>query len=257
MAERKDFSRQGPMFLADNLGSGKPGAMRWLGDTGTANISVTQETEQRKENFSGQRGISVVLNQGNEVTIELNLRYDSAENLALGLHGKLSNKPAGTVTAETLPTVIAGDVVMLAYGAATNIVLTDSTPTTPVPLVAGTHYIVRDAAAGLIDIVSVTEITLPIKAAYSYGASKNLSVLTTKPPVKYFYMAGINTVDGSRDRFHLYKVQFEPLANLGLIDESLGEFTITGRCLIDTVNVLDPDLGGYGRIEQLEAEVTP
>lgn len=255
MAEHKDYSRQGPMFLADNLGNGKPGAMRWLGDTGTASIAVAAETEKRKENYSGKRGTAAVLDKGTEVTITITLRHDNAENLALALHGKLTSRIAGTVTAEAFPTVKASDVVMLEKGGASNIVLTDSTAVTPTALVAGTHYRVQDAKAGTVEILDIDTLTQPIKAAYSYGASKNLAVLTKKPPVKYFFMPGINTIDGSRDRIHLYKVQLDPLESLDLINESFGEFTIKGTCLIDPVNQPDEDLGGYGRIEQLDDEV--
>lgn len=253
MSTRKDYSRQGPMYLADNLGNGKPGPMRDLGDTGTATISVSTGKETRKESYSSKRHTAAVLHTGSEATISITLRYDQAENLALGWHGKLTSRVSGTVTAETIPTVVVGDIIMLEKGAATNIVLTDSTPTTPASLIAGTHYQVLDAVAGTIKILSLGSLVQPFKAAYSYGASKNLSMLTTKPPVKYFFMPGFNTVDGSRDRIHLYKVQFDPLESLELINESFGDFTITGTCLLDSTNILDPDLGGYGRIEQLDS----
>lgn len=250
---RKDYSRQGPMYFADNLGNGKPGVYRGVGDTGAATISIATSTETRKENYSGLRMTSAVLQTGTEVTGSITLRYDQAENLVLALHGTLSSRVAGTVTAETLPTVVVGDIIGLDKAGASNIALTDSTPTTPVTLVAGTHYRVLDAAAGTIEILSVGALVQPFKAAYSYGASKNLSMLTTKPPVKYFMMAGINTVDDSRDRIHLYKVQIHPLESLDLINESFGEFTITFTAMVDPVNVLDPNLGGYGRIEQIGA----
>lgn len=249
---RRDYSRQGPMYFADNV-NGKPGPLRFIGDTGTANISVSTSKETRKENYSSLRMTAAVLQTGTEVSISITLRYDQAENLALALHGKLTSRVAGTVTAETFPTVAVGDIIMLDKGGASNIVLTDSTPTTPATLVAGTHYRVVDAAAGTIEILSLGALVQPFKGAYSYGASKNLSMLTTKPPVKYFVMAGINTLDDSRDRIHLYRVQIDPLDSLELINESFGEFTITGTAMVDTTNVLDADLGGYGKIEQIGA----
>lgn len=249
---RKDFSRQGPFYLSPNSGNGKVGAARWIGDTGVVTVSISETKETRKENYSGFRGSSVVLKQGTEMTISLAIRYADAENLALALHGKLTTKQAGTVTGELFPTLKVGEYAILDQGGATNLVLTDSTPTTPIPLVEGTHYRMSSDKGGVIEILSVTGIVQPIKAAYSYAGARNLSVLTKRPPLQYLFMDSINTVDESRERIHFYKVQFDPIASMGLIDENLGELTLTGTCLVDGVNQLDDDLGPYGRVEQLD-----
>lgn len=251
---RKDFSRQGPFYLAKNT-NGKIGAARWVGDTGTVNVTVAETKEERKENYTGLRGTSVVLSQGTTVTVELNVRYADAENLALALHGKLSTKAAGTVTGEVFPTGAVGEYFVLDHGAATNLVLTDSTPVTPVTLTEGTHYRVNSAKGGLIELLSITGITQPIKAAYSYGGSRNLSILTKRPDPMYLFMDSINTVDQTRERIHFYKVQFDPIANMGLINENLGELTLTGTCYVDANNQLDDELGPYGRIEQIDEVV--
>lgn len=247
---RKDFSRQGALYLAENLGNGRMGVARWIGDTGTVSLSISEDQETRKENYTGQRGTSVVLRTGLEITIELNVRYADAENLALALHGKLTSKVAGTITAEAFPSgLVAGGFIALNHGGVSNLVLTDSAPTTPETLVEGTHYRLHSDKGGMIEILDVTSLTQPIQAAYSYAGAKNLSVLTQTPKAMYLLMDSINTVDGSRERLHLYKVQFSPVASMGLIDESLGELTLSGKCLVDGVNQLDDDLGAYGRIE--------
>lgn len=251
---RKDFSRQGAFYIGKNV-NGKMGAARWIGDTGTVSVSLSEDKESRKENYSGKRGTSVVLSRGTEMTIELNVRYADAANLALALHGKLTTKVAGTVTAETFPTGAVGEYFVLDHGGATDLVLTDSTPSTPVNLVEGTHYRLSSSHGGMIELLSITGIVQPIKAAYSYRGAKNLSILTKRPDPVYLFMDSINTVDESRERIHLYKIQFDPLANMGLINENLGELTITGTCYVDSVNQLDDDLGLYGRIEQIDEVV--
>ncbi|WP_121773863.1 phage tail tube protein [Acinetobacter bereziniae] len=248
---RKDFSRQGPFYLGAN-NNGKTGAMRWIGDTGNVSIAIAETKEERKENYTGLRGTSVVLSQGTTITVELNVRYGDAENLALAMHGKVTTKAAGTVTAEIFPTGEVGQYFVLDHAGVSDLVLTDSTPSTPVTLTEGTHYRIASNQGGMIELLSTTGITQPIKAAYSYAGARNLSILTKRPQPMYLIMDCINTVDGSRERLHLYKVQFDPIANMGLIDESLGEFTLTGTCYVDAVNQLDDDLGPYGRFEQLD-----
>ena len=248
---RKDFSRQGALYLAENLGNGRMGAARWIGDTGTVSISINEEEEKRKENYSGLRGTSVVVRTGLEITLEVNIRYADAENLALALHGKLSTKAAGTISAELFPNdLVAGNYIALKHGGVSNLVLTDSKVSTPTTLVEGQHYRLNSAQGGVIEMLDMASLTQPIQAAYSYTGAKNLSVLTKTPKPMYLFMDSINTVDGSRERIHLYKVQFKPVASMGLIDESLGELTLAAECLADGVNQLDPDLGAYGRIEQ-------
>ncbi|MFU8924898.1 hypothetical protein [Acinetobacter puyangensis] len=247
---RKDFSRQGALYLAENLGNGRMGTARWIGDTGAVTLSISEDQETRKENYTGQRGTSVVLRTGLEMTLELNVRYADAENLALALHGTTKTKAAGSVTAEAFPADLeAGSYVALDHGGVSNLVLTDLSGQN---LLEGTQYRLQSSYGGMIEILELNGVTQPINAAYSYAGSKNLSVLTKTPKPMYLLMDCINTVDESRERLHIYKVQFSPVASMGLIDEALGELTLSGKCLSDGVNQLDPDLGAYGRLEQID-----
>lgn len=256
MAEMKDFSFQGPIYLGDNV-NGVAQKLRWVGDQSSLNFAIDAQFEERKENYTGLRTTSVRLKQSVAVNPEMVLRYVTPENILLGVHGKLSKKAAGTATAEEFPlALVAGDLVLLKNGNVTNLVLTDSNTPTATPLVEGTHYSIESNVSGMVKILDVSTLTQPIKAAYSYGGSTNVSMMTAAtPPVKYLYMEAINTVDGRRARVHLYKVQFNPLASLPLTNENLADFTLNGTCLADANNRLDDDLGPFGRIEWLD-EVT-
>lgn len=259
MAEdMKDFSFQGPIYLADNV-NGKPQNLRWVGDQSSLNFAIDAQFEERKENYTGLRTTSVRLKQSIAVNPEMVLRYITPENILLGVHGKLSKRAAGTATAEILPNDLTTDaIILLDKGAISDLVLTDGTPTTPVTLIEGTHYVIESAASGLIKILDVSTLVQPLSAAYSFGGSTNVSMMTAAtPPVKYLYMEAINTVDGKRARVHLYKVQFNPLSSLPMTNENLADFSLSGTCLADANNRLDDDLGPFGRIEWLDDEVTP
>lgn len=257
MGQMQDFSFQGEIYLGEN-DNGKPRNLKWVGDQSSLNLAVEASFEERKENFSGDRATSVKLKQSSSVKPELTLRYMTPENILLGVHGKLNKVAAGTVTAEALPVnLVAGETILLDKGSVSNLVLTDSKSSTPTTLVEGQHYRIKSAFSGLIEVIDVTSLTQPVKAAYSHGGMTSVSMLNAQPPIRYLYMEAINTVDGRRARVHLYKVQIDPLSSLPLTSENLADFTLNGSTLIDSVNQLDETLGGYGKIEWLDDPVTP
>ena len=257
MGQMQDFSLQGKIYLGENV-NGKPRNLKWVGDQSSLNISIETQFEERKENFSGQRNTSVRLKQGSAINPELVLRYLTPENILLGVHGKLNKVAAGTVTAEPFPTgVVAGELIVLDKVNISNLVLTDSKTPTATTLVEGTHYKIESPTGAMIEVLDVTGITQPIKAAYSNGGSTNVSMLTAQPPIRYLYMEAINTVDGRRAIVHLYKVQISPLSQLPLTSENLADFTLSASCLSDSVNQLNDELGAYGRIEWIDDEVGP
>jgi hypothetical protein len=251
----KDFSFQGKIYLGENV-NGQPRGLKWVGDQSSLNLAVEATFEERKENYSGDRGTSVKLKQASAVKPELTLRYITPENILLGVHGKLNKVAPGTVTAEPFPAnLVAGETILLSKGNMSNLVLTDSKASTPTTLVEGQHYKIESAYSGLIEILDVTSLTQPIKAAYSHGGMTSVSMLNAQPPVRYLYMEAINTVDGRRARVHLYKVQIDPLSSLSLTSENLADFALNGSTLVDPVNQLDDTLGGYGKIEWLDDPV--
>ncbi|MBP8005347.1 MAG: hypothetical protein KAZ18_00365 [Acinetobacter sp.] len=257
MGQMQDFSFQGKIYLGENV-NGKPRNLKWVGDQTSLNLSIETQFEERKENYSGQRNTSVRLKQGAAVNPELILRYITPENVLLGVHGKLNKIAAGSVTGEVLPSnLVADEIIVLDKVNISDLVLTDTATPTPTTLVEGTHYEIESATGAMVKMLDVSTLTQPINAAYSNGGSTNVSMLTAQPPVRYLYMEAINTVDGRRAIVHLYKTQFNPLSQLPLTSENLADFTLSASCLSDSTNQLNDELGGYGRIEWLDDEVTP
>lgn len=252
----QDFSLQGKVFLGERLANGKPGAMHWVNDAGLLNIAGTQSEETRKESYSGLRQTSATLSTGVEVAFNLTLHHGSAKNLALGLYGTVRDVAAGAVTGEALPEGLAtGDFIMLDRGNVSTLVLNDSAAT-PVPLVEDTNYRIDSAPGGMIELLDVATFTQPFTADYEYTASTDVTMFTQAPPVRYLMLDGTNTVDGSgeRVRVRLYKLKFNPVGQLDLINDTFAEISLSGTALLDTTAAEDAALGGYGRIELLGAE---
>lgn len=246
----KDFSFQGRIELGTRLPNGKPGQLIWVGDQSSCDLSFNTETEDRTETHSGQRLQSARLRTGTTVGIELVLRHGTSHNLQLGLYATPQNVASGSVSSELLPAgLVAGSRVVLAKPAnVQSLVITDSdSPATT--LVAGEDYVLESPHSGVIRILDVAGVEQPLKAAYQHDGFTSLPFFTAQPPERYLYLNGVNTVDGSRVRVHLYRVQFNPISQLGLINESFGELPLSGTVLYDADSAMDPQLGGFGRLE--------
>jgi hypothetical protein len=251
----EDFSLQGKVYLGESI-NGKPGAMHWVNDAALLQISPTASEEKRKESYSGSRGISATINTGTEVSFSLTLNHGSAKNLALGLYGEVKTVAAASITGEEFPEdLLAGDLVMLERGNVSSVVIQDSTGS-PVTLVEGTHYAVEDAVGGVIKIIDLSTLTQPLSANYDHGGSSDVLMFNQAPPVRYLMMNGMNTVDGSTDkiRVRLYRLKFNPVGQLALINDTFGDLQLTGTLLLDSTAELDETLGPYGKLELLDAE---
>lgn len=246
----QDFSFQGKVYLGARQSNGKAGKLRWVGDAPRCEISLSTQSETRKESYSGNRSTSARLSLGNEATISLTLNWAEAENLVLGLYGTSTTVAAGSVTNELLPTVVAGDTVLLDHGNVSTLVITDSTGT-PATVPAGNY--VLDAAGGTVKFTNVGSFTQPFKAAYAHTGSVDVSMFTSTPPERYLFLDGINTLDGSRVRLRLYRVKFDPASSIPAINESFGELPLEGSVLFDSLSAADPLLGGFGKLELVNA----
>jgi hypothetical protein len=246
----KDFSFQGKVLLGERLTGGKPGALRWVGDAPKCEVSLATDSEPRKESFSGNRLTSAYLQKGTDVKIAMTLNWMNAENMVLGLYGTQLAVTAGSATDEALPTGLAvGDLVALEHGGISSLVVTDSNGT-PATLTANTDYRIDSANGGTIEILNLGSYTQPFKAAYSYTASADVTMFTSAPPERYLLLDGINTLDNSPVRLRLYRVRFDPLGTLSLINDGYGTIELAGAVMYDSEAAEDANLGGFGKIEQ-------
>lgn len=247
----KDFSFQGKIYLGTRAPGGRPGALRWVGDAPVCTVALSTESETRRESYSGNRMPSATLSLGNNAELTLTLNYAEPENLALGLYGTVATSAGATVTAEPLPAGLTdGDTIVLDHGSVSELVLTDGASTA---LEEGTHYAIESVQGGVVQLLDVDGLEQPISAAYSYGATRDVTMFTAPPPERYLLLDGINTIDGSRVRVRLYRVKFNPASELPLINDSFGQLELTGTVLFDSDAAMDDALGGFGKIEVPEA----
>lgn len=244
------FSGQGRVYLAARDNNGNPLALRWVGNVPDLKISLSVETIEHKESYSGQRLTDLQLIKSKDGEFSCTLEDLSAENLELSLFGVTSSVIAGTVTAEALPSGIAvGETRLLARQFVSSVVVTDSSGT-PKTLPSAQYTV--HAAQGAItfnDITTGGPYVQPFKVDYSYGAAKTTAMFRSAQPEVWLRFDGINTADGNKPVIvDLYRVAINPTKDLSLISDELQRFELSGRVLADVTKPSDGSLGQFGRL---------
>lgn len=242
---------QGKIFIAKRDSAGKPMAQRWLGDVSAAKFSMKSTTVEHKESYSGQRATAKKVTTGKEATIDMTLMEISQANLCLALYGKSTTIASGSVTGEALPiALVVGDRVSLKYIKVSTVVITDSTPVTPLT-VSPTKYDV-DPDFGTITFKDVSAVVQPFKVAYAHAAIDSVSVFSAAQEEVFLRYEGINLAEGGAPIIlELYKVNSEPLKDLALITDKMADMNISAAVLIDTTKPVDDEIGQFGRILQV------
>lgn len=246
----KDFSFQGKVHLGARLPNGKPGRMRWVDDASNLTIQLTTDKEERQESWSGQRLTSVSIPKAKKASFTLVLNAASSQNLALAVQSEASTIATGSITGEVLPlALVANDMIALDHPRISALAITDSTAGTPLALALDTNYRIDSPKGGMLEILDPGAFVQPFKAAYTHDAYVNLAMFKLAQVERYGIMDGINTVDDERVRVMIYRMQFDPVSDLGLITDSLGNLNLSGSILFDSTNFRDANLGGFARVQ--------
>jgi hypothetical protein len=190
-------------------------------------------------------------------TLTLQLKERTAANLALILHGTVTQEAAGSMaTPEDLPIgIVTGDQVLLPGGhvGITDLVLKDTTPTTPITLVEGTNY-TFDPDSTVITFLDVASLIQPIQVfSYSFAASEGVVIASKTPPDCAVLFDGINlAVEGEKIWARFNRVAFSPAATYALKSGGAGGtanevamYELAGTVLLKPGDVQSD---GYGEI---------
>lgn len=248
MAGNNLFSLQGKFSTVQRDANNKIDlrTKAWLGNVSEATLEISVDKEDKKESFSGQRGIYGTIITGKTVTLNMTLDEWLPEALALGLFAKQVDIPSKTVTAEEFPTgLVMGDVIKLDGLFVSDVEVMDSTANILVP---GEDYEVSSSTSGEIKILK-TITDQPLSASYKTANAESLAFLSeVQAPERFLIFEGIDTLNNKNVYLELYRVQFEPTNSFGLINESFGSLPLVGTLLIDSERMEDTLLGGYARI---------
>jgi len=229
-------SLQGIVRFGLRLPSGKPGAMWDVGNVPDATLQMQTQSTTKNESRTGQRLPALILFTGKSGAFNLTLDEWNTKNLEQAFYGVSSPTVAGTVTGEAFPAgLLAGDQVRLAKPYASALVLTDSAGS-PVT-VTSTKYKLTGHNDRVVEMLDVATYTQPFKAAYSYDDFESVEAFAALPRELYVQFDGIDTVTNVPVTVDLYRVQFSPVQNLGLIHQTdTGPLPLQGSILYDELN---------------------
>lgn len=213
-------------------------------------LAMSRETLEIKESCSGQRLTLAEYETGKSANATLELAQFDKDMLALALYGTAAAVTGATVTAETMPTMVAGGIYHTKHPKISSVVVKDSAGT-PATLVANTHYRVDDADYGRIVILDLATFTQPFKVDYAYAGYSKIKPFSVAAPVKALRFDGVSTVDGSKVRVILPKIQFSPTTEFNFVGDEAAVLTLEGKLLYPGISLNDPVLGNFGSIDLL------
>lgn len=244
------FSFQTRFSVAKRNPDGSKGAVSWLHNLAEANLQVDTSEETTKDTWTGERGIDDSWPTERTIKLTTTLYQFDVESWARMFEASKYVVAAGTVTDEALPDDLkAGDYVKLDHERISALVMEDSTGT-PVTLAEGTHYAITSAFAGMIEILSLTGLTQPLKAAsYSYAETNALALFKSAAEEGYLMLDAVNTRGGSPSYTEFYRAKPKLTGQLALLNNSgNGTYTLEWTVLIDGTKASDSVLGRYGRM---------
>lgn len=247
------FSGQGKVYVAARNSGGIATSYLEVGNVPTLTVQLETDVVEHKESTSGQRLLDFRLIRENRARVTMTLENFNKKNLMMLMYGTESSaSTTTTVTGESIApsgtTLTSGDIFFTKFPNVTSVVVKDSgSPATT--WVAGTNYTV-DAVTGKITVLTVpTTPVLPLLVDYTAAAYESVQLFRAANPERALRFTGLNTAATNAPvTVELYRIIFDPTANINLINDELAQFEITGSVLYDTSKAADPTLGGFGRI---------
>lgn len=245
---------QGKLLLAEISALGVTGGWRWVGNVTTLSGAFAEERIEPRESYTGTKSKARSFGISKDMTWSATLNSLISENLALFTDGTTTSIASGSATAEVLPTgLVAGDMVALANINVSSVVITDSagSPQTLPPA----HYDLN-AAVGSLTLLSLPTSpapTQPFKAAYTFGAAKQMAFFKASRKSVALRYEGINLAeDGAPVVMEIYKTSPSLLTELALINSGtdVTGIPVTFSALLDSRKPASGAMGQFGRFVQ-------
>lgn len=244
------FSGQGTVYVADRDSVGAVSLYRDVGNVPALKITLETDTLEHKESRTGNRLTDLRLIRERRAKVTMTLENFSKANLMMLLYGTGVIATGASVTNEIFPTgLIVGDMVSLLHGLTSALSIVDSTGS-PVTLTLGTHY-TADLTGGMVTIKSLAGLIQPFKANYTYATTDVVPFFKASSKERFLKFSGLNTANSNAPVVvEIYRILFDPVGNIDLINDELAQFEIEGAALYDSTRDADATLGGFGRIIQ-------
>ena len=232
------YSGQGIVLMASRDVDGNPLGFRNIGNVSALDIAVATTVAEHQESSTGARGIDLRLTTQIVANVNITMESFNAENLALGLYGDSATTTAGAVVDEVVICKLDKTVALNHLGV-TNVVVKD-TATGLVTYLVDVDYTVNPEVGSINFISGGTPLTEDesLDISYDYADYDQVEALTVAQPERWLRFEGLNTADGNKAVVvDIFKFGADPLAQLALIGDAVGQIQLAGSALADTGRV--------------------
>lgn len=254
------YSQAGPIAFGDYdllTGAQAMAFITRLRQIGCANSTLTitpsAEFNQVLDTCTGSAMPLANLPAGKGISISLVMRHVSAREIAMAYFGDAIVSAAGTVTAEVLPALEAGDMFFLRNPFAKSVVVQDSTTGTALQYLAGTHYRqVGDPEHATFQLIAHPNSHVePVVVDYEYDESVSIPTMTLGVVETSLVYLGRN-YDGSKSRIMIPVVSWAMSGDFAWITEpgTAAELSFTGTVMM-AQGLNDPSFGDFMKIDAL------
>jgi hypothetical protein len=258
--QEKYFYGQGRVYSRPFGTTGRAG-WRWWGDVSSLGFQPGSESVRHRESHSGNKASVRKFDFLTECLINVNLHQLDSEGLADCLNGTVTTVPGGSVTGESLGTVVVGDELRLDHPGVTALMITDSagSPATIYNQASpgsSPHFELRAdfGALSCLSLPTSPAPTAPLLAAYTYAARKQVAFLNRVPGAIALRYEGINLAeDGAPVIVEFYKVSTALLQELALITDGtdVAGTELSLEALLDSSKPSSGVLGQFGRLVEV------
>jgi hypothetical protein len=237
------YSGQGIVLVATRDVLGAPEGFVNIGNVVDLSIAIEVSKTDHKESTTGKRAIDLSLTTEQKVTASMTLENINSENLALVLSSSASTVAAGAVVDEVSVAKLGKTLAMDNMGLSA-VVIQDVTDTTTYILndnytinaEVGSINILTNAeqvAAGAANLIAEDDV---LHIDYSFATYNNVEALTGSEAVRWLRFEGLNTaLSDSPVVVDIFKMSINPLAELALINEELGQLVVASDVLSDSL----------------------
>lgn len=214
--------------------NGVEGKPFWVGVASAAAFNHSVEDEKElKEYHSGKNQTWDQYDGDKSATFGLTLSERRLEAMQAALQATVTEVATGSVAEEEHDVDAIGDILFLKYKNVSDVVITDSTTSTPLALVEGIDYTI-DEKYGTIEMTHVQTITSPIKVAYSYGTATIMKPMTDDVDYYRIRVNGLNKV-GQKDKqvVTAYRAKLSPADAYDLIGDDFSEMELEADLMYD------------------------
>jgi hypothetical protein len=244
---------QGEVWIGDRSVTGSVPSFINIPEVDELTLAISQEKVTHISKRASMRVKDLDVTVMSSLTGTLKFSSATADMLRQALFGAKATVAAGTITAVSLGTVVAGEWYKIPgdYRDITLTYIKDSAGS-PATMVNGTDYQI-DLAAGMVKCLIATG-TMPWLITGTSGVGTGVGLLNERKFEKWLRFKGINVADGDNSvTMDLYKISFSPTKALQLLaaGNEPTQLEIEFEALKDTTKSASATFGNMGDIKIL------